>query len=445
MNSPGNRAGSSLRNAVMVSVVLPMLALIVVASLASFGVTNIWSTSALERQINELAKSSSVTLQELLWRYDTEELQVVLDNFIAAGVLIGATVTDGQDVVVRSGSPDQSLDVVQVTETLRHVQDGQMVDIGTMTFVASKDSVYALGQRRAIALVVISSISIILTMTIIFWLLRRRIIRPIAEIEAGLAQSSVAGEALDFKFTKVTNRKMIHELRAVVDAIYTMRSRILQSRAEVQEKDKKLVRAAMLAGLGYGAFDLANFRFVECDENLAGMLGFSVEETLGLDLSQGNPLGILDHSEEKRTARRAALASGQTIAETFRIAHKNGDIRHIRVILDPKTAPGSQSIMLELVAQDITEQHQSEQRAHQAEKLQTIGKLTGGVAHDFNNILAIISGNLERIDDAVTDKATKSMAANALGAVDRGPVSRSSCWHSRATSPCRRCRSNPSG
>ncbi|MEL6621065.1 MAG: hypothetical protein AAFP16_19490, partial [Pseudomonadota bacterium] len=215
----------------MVSVVLPMLALIVVASLASFGVTNIWSTSALERQINELAKSSSVTLQELLWRYDTEELQVVLDNFIAAGVLIGATVTDGQDVVVRSGSPDQSLDVVRVTETLRHVQDGQMVDIGTMTFVASKDSVYALGQRRAIALVVISSISIILTMTIIFWLLRRRIIRPIAEIEAGLAQSSVAGEALDFKFTKVTNRKMIHELRAVVDAIYTMRSRILQSRA----------------------------------------------------------------------------------------------------------------------------------------------------------------------------------------------------------------------
>ncbi|MEL6621223.1 MAG: PAS domain S-box protein, partial [Pseudomonadota bacterium] len=224
----------------------------------------------------------------------------------------------------------------------------------------------------------------------------------------------------------------------------TRRSSYL-SRAEVQEKDKKLVRAAMLAGLGYGAFDLANFRFVECDENLAGMLGFSVEETLGLDLSQGNPLGILDHSEEKRTARRAALASGQTIAETFRIAHKNGDIRHIRVILDPKTAPGSQSIMLELVAQDITEQHQSEQRAHQAEKLQTIGKLTGGVAHDFNNILAIISGNLERIDDAVTDKATKSMAANALGAVDRGPVSRSSCWHSRATSPCRRCRSNPSG
>lgn len=48
-----------------------------------------------------------------------------------------------------------------------------------------------------------------------------------------------------------------------------------------------------------------------------------------------------------------------------------------------------------IVARDITEQKQAETQIRQSHKMEALGTLAGGVAHDFNNILASILGNTE--------------------------------------------------
>jgi PAS domain S-box-containing protein len=47
------------------------------------------------------------------------------------------------------------------------------------------------------------------------------------------------------------------------------------------------------------------------------------------------------------------------------------------------------------VGRDLTEKQAAEAQFRQAQKMEAVGHLTGGVAHDFNNILTVITGTSE--------------------------------------------------
>ena len=70
---------------------------------------------------------------------------------------------------------------------------------------------------------------------------------------------------------------------------------------------------------------------------------------------------------------------------------------------------------------DITEKLRDEAVLHQGQKMEAIGHLTGGMAHDFNNILQVVQANLELVKaDVSTNPDMLARLRSAMAAAERG-------------------------
>ena len=100
-------------------------------------------------------------------------------------------------------------------------------------------------------------------------------------------------------------------------------------------------------------------------------------------------------------ALATALSQGHFEAEGWRV-RKDGSRFWATVVIDSIRDTDGSLLGFAKVTRDLTERRearialdQSREAFHQSQKLEAIGKLTGGVAHDFNNLLMVVSGNAE--------------------------------------------------
>jgi len=148
------------------------------------------------------------------------------------------------------------------------------------------------------------------------------------------------------------------------------------------------------------------------------MYGYRADEIIGKGISILVPPdrpdeipGILDR-----------LRGGERVEyfETVRMT-KSGQALNVSISVSPILDAEGQIVGASAIARDITLQRRTEDQLRQAQKMEAIGRLAGGVAHDFNNILGIIVACSEFLRDHTEPGGeSREYIDNLRGASDRG-------------------------
>jgi PAS domain S-box-containing protein len=197
----------------------------------------------------------------------------------------------------------------------------------------------------------------------------------------------------------IDNARLFKASQQAEDQLRTLNETLEQ---RVQQRSEELKRSELqFSRLVDGVADYAIYMLdvegyvVNWNAGAARIKGYHREEIVGRHFS-------LFYSQEDRATNRPqraleiAIQAGKYEAEGWRV-RKDGTRFWASVLLDALHDEAGQLLGFAKVTRDMTERRAWEERLHQSQKLEAIGQLTGGVAHDFNNMLTVILGNLETI------------------------------------------------
>src|SRR5262245_11062980 len=155
--------------------------------------------------------------------------------------------------------------------------------------------------------------------------------------------------------------------------------------------------------------------------------GYTAEEIIGRHFSEFYTTDDKKSGVPNR-ALSIAAATGRFEAEAWRV-RKDGSLFWANVVIDAIHDDIGNLIGFAKITRDITERRNAQEaldRAHQqlaqAQKMDALGQLTGGVAHDFNKLLMVVSGQAQALKRRLTDEKNIRSLEAILTAASRGEV-----------------------
>lgn len=227
-----------------------------------------------------------------------------------------------------------------------------------------------------------------------------RVFRELTPFNAEIRVRSATG---DLRWISISSApRQLPDGRVLFDGIetdITERKRVEQAH---QQSEERFAKAFGSSPEGISISTLKEGRLLEVNDAYVRMMGYERSELIGKTVKELNLWAPGERDQVlARLQQSGAIRDYNT---TFR--PKGDRIREAQISIDRIRVQEEPCLLVTI--RDVTESRLMEQQLRAAQKMEAVGRLAGGMAHDFNNVLMIISTAAQMMQNAAHDEDRKA-------------------------------------